>query len=215
MTRTRRSRTLAVMLVGMASVGLAQAQAQVRNVPPPLKPTIYRDRFMVNTTSRQCLVPDVGAPVVSPQKYRYGGMPQPPASAPANPGLAACNFYQPGNQLWKWVGVGKDSKTGAWDTFVIQSASNRSCLGVEQRSLGEGAPVALVTCNLSDPSQMWIREGGLDRGQTVGPISGWVNVNSGKCLTIWKGQEKQIALRQFSCQGHPGFGPQEFYGVVY
>lgn len=216
MKRTRRSHTMAVMLMGMASAGIAQAQA-LKIPPAPPKPVVFRDRLMVNLGSGECVVPDIGTPTPPSRKRdRYRNGPTPPASsAAAKPGLLACSFEQPQNQLWQWVGVGQDKQSGVWDTFVIQSASQRACLGVENRSTQEGAALAPVNCNFADPSQMWIRLSNSSDFSRPAPPTAWINVNSGKCITAWKGPDKQTTLRQFTCQYRPGVGPQEFYGIVF
>lgn len=217
MKRTRRSHTTMIMMIGMATAGIAQAQA-IRVPPPPAKPIVFRDRLMINLGSDECMVPDVGTPTPpSRKKDPYLTWPKPPApTGPAKTGLLTCSFEQPQNQLWHWVGVGQDMPSGIWDTFVIQSASQRTCLGVENRSTHEGAPLAPVKCDFSDPSQMWIRLTNTSDHSRPPPPTAWININSGLCITAWKGPDKQTTLRQFTCQYRRwGFGPQEFFGLAF
>jgi hypothetical protein len=203
------------MVIGMACAGMAQAQA-LKVPPAPPQPMVFHNRLMVNVGSGECMVPDIDTSTpTSRRRDRYRPRPKPPGSTgPAKPGLLACSFDQAQNQLWQWVGVGQD-ENGTWDTFVIQSASQRACLGVENRSNAEGAALARVNCDLSDPSQMWIRQTNSSDLSRPAPATAWINVNSGKCITAFRGPERPTLLRQFTCQHSPGFDPQEFYGIVF
>lgn len=214
MKRTRRSDTMTVFLLGLTMAGIAQAQAL--RVPPPQKPIIYRDRLMINTGSGECVVADINEPATIPGTERYRRLPKRPVTAlPPRPGLTACSFELPQSQLWQWVGVGQDKGSGTWDTFVMHNVSKRACLGVENRSTQEGAALVPVSCNFADPGQMWIRLANSSDTSRPAPPTAWVNVNSGKCMTAWKGPDRKTTLRQYACQYRPGFGPQEFFGVVF
>lgn len=223
MKSTRRCGSMAAVLIGLASVGIAQAQA-LKVPPTPQKPVVYRNRLMVNTTTNECVVPDVSAllPSPPPKRDRYRRwpqpkpQPQPSVSGPAKAGLATCTFEELQNQLWHWVGVGQDKGSGNWDAFVMQNASKRVCLGVENRSTQPGAALVPVSCDLSDPSQMWIRLTGNNSTSPARPAppTAWINVNSALCMTAWVDPDKRTTLRQFSCQ-NTGFGPQEFFGIVF
>lgn len=63
--------------------------------------------------------------------------------------------------------------------FNFMSASNGTCIAVEDDSMANGARIVQRPCDYSNPSQQWVR---LTRDINLLTKSKYMNVRSGKCM---------------------------------